>query len=362
MYLALSEAKKALGRTSPNPVVGVVIVKDDEIIATGYHKKAGESHAEQVALKAAGPAARDADLYVNLEPCCHQGRTEPCADALIRAGVRRVIAGVADPNPVVSGRGLTALKKAGVDVTHGVLEEECRRLNAPFFKFIQTQRPFVTAKYAMTLDGKTATVMGDSQWISNPQSRRRVHQLRNLTDAILVGTQTLLHDDPSLTTRGVVGGRDPIRVVLDPFGDIPADAKILANTSEAPTWIACGVEKHDALTKKVGHRAEVLPFELEHNGCIPIRLLLEELGRRKVMTLLVEGGGETLASFANANLLDKVFAFVAPRLIGGRAAPTPFGGRGTETMADGIPLKDVDVERIGDDVLITGTPTKCSPD
>lgn len=354
MRLALTEARRGLGRTSPNPMVGAVAVKGDQILAVGHHAMAGAAHAEQVLVQRAGAALRGAEVFVNLEPCCHQGRTPACTNALIEAGVGRVVAGVIDPNPLVSGRGVAALRAAGVEVEVPVLEAECRRLNAPFFKFIERRLPWVTAKYAMTLDGKIATREGDSRWISSERSRARAHHLRDQHDAVLVGARTLRRDDPALTTRGVAGGRDPVRVVLDPRGEIAASARVLTGSSEAPTWVACGLEVADALARRVASPHEVIALPLGPDGRLPLGALLEALAAREVMTLLVEGGGETLASLASEGLIDRVVAFVAPRLVGGREAPTPLGGEGVTRIADGLALEEVRCERLGDDVVIEG--------
>lgn len=354
MRLALAEARRGLGRTSPNPMVGAVVVRDGQILAVGHHTRAGCAHAERVAVERAGNGVKDADVYVNLEPCCHQGRTPACTRVLIQAGVRRVVAGVIDPNPLVSGKGFAALRAAGIEVVVPVLEAECRRLNAPFFKFIQHGLPWVTAKYAMTLDGKIATRTGDSRWISGPRSRTFAHELRDQHDAVLVGARTLQRDDPSLTTRGVPGGRDAVRVVLDPRGQLAAAAKVLTVPSSAPTLVACGEPFAAALAERIAAPHAVVALPVDPNGRLPLRALLRELARRELMTVLVEGGGETLASLAEAGLIDRVVAFVAPRLVGGRDAPTPLGGAGAERIAAGWSLDAVEWRRLGDDVVIDG--------
>ncbi|MBN1946097.1 MAG: bifunctional diaminohydroxyphosphoribosylaminopyrimidine deaminase/5-amino-6-(5-phosphoribosylamino)uracil reductase RibD [Bradymonadales bacterium] len=354
MRLAIAQARRGQGRTRPNPMVGVVVVRDDQVVATGYHTRAGAPHAERIALKEAGENARGAEIFVNLEPCCHQGRTGPCTEVLIEHAVARVVAGVNDPNPLVSGRGLATLKAAGIEVRCGVLQQECERLNAPFFKYIQTRLPLVVAKYAMTLDGKIATHTGDSRWISSRQSRLRAHRLRDACDAVLVGTRTLTTDDPSLTTHGLANSRDPIRVVLDPRGEISPSAKVLTLQSAAPTWVVCGPEGAGRVRGLVSPRDEVIAIELDERGFIPLPALLAELGRREIMSLLVEGGAQLLGSFFDGDLVDQVVAFIAPRIAGGGQAPSPFAGRGVERMADSVPLLDVEVERIGDDLLVRG--------
>lgn len=359
MRLALAEARRGLGRTSPNPHVGAVVVRGDEVVGLGYHTRAGAPHAEQVALEAAGEAARGAEVFVNLEPCSHHGRNSPCAERLIAAGVRRVVAGVVDPNPLVDGRGLRALRAAGIEVACGVLEAECAHLNAPFFKYIRTRRPWVTAKYATTLDGHIATAAGDSQWISGPRSRHEAHRLRDRHDAILVGAGTVRRDDPRLTTRGVPGGRDPVRVVLDPRGTIGPDAAVLRSESAAPTWVFCAEGVAGPLTERLGGRAEVIGLPLGEGaggeeGVLSVDAVLASLGARNVMTVLVEGGGATLGHFFAAGQIDEVVAFVAPRLVGGGAGVFPIGGAGVETVAQGATLEGVSVRRLGDDLMISG--------
>ena len=355
MRLAIVEARGGWGRTSPNPVVGAVVVRGQHVVATAHHEQAGRPHAERLVVERAAGAAQGAELFVNLEPCCHEGRTEPCTRALIEAGIRRVVAGCIDPNPLVSGRGLTALEKAGIEVVCPMLEDDCRRLNAPFFKFIREGLPYVTAKFAMTLDGKIAAHTGDSRWISNEQSRQRAHQLRDEHDAVLVGANTLVTDDPALTTREIVGGRDPIRVVLDPRGQIRDNAKVLVQESAAPTWVVCDRGVADALSKRLPSLHDVIGLPTQADGRLPIKQLMQALANRDVMTLLVEGGGETLASFVRDHLVDRVVAFIAPRLVGGRHAPTPLGGEGAVSVAEGVRLIDVITERLGDDLMLTGT-------
>jgi len=332
-------ARTAEGRTSPNPIVGAVIVRNGRIVATGYHRRAGEPHAEEEALNAAGDLARDAELYVTLEPCCHRGRREPCVDAVIRAGIRRVVIGVIDPNPLVSGKGLKALQASGIDAVCGVLESQCRKVNAPFFKLIQTRFPYVTAKFAMSVDGKTATHSGHSQWISGAGSRRFTHGLRDKNDAIMIGSRTLALDNPRLTTRGYGSGRDPIRVVLDPDGLIASDANVLNVQSSAPTWVVCGEETADDVAGRLPAGHEVIPVGLDERQRIPLEPLLRILGERDVMSLLVEGGGDTLAGFFEAGQIDRVVAVIAPLLVGGREAPTPLGGQGVAQMPDASRLR-----------------------
>ena len=355
MWRALQLAKKAEGRTSPNPVVGAVIVRDDRVVATGYHRRAGEPHAEEEALNAAGELAKGAELYVTLEPCCHRGRREPCVEAVIRAGLRRVIVGVIDPNPLVSGKGLEALQSSGIETECGVLEAQCRRANAPFFKCIQTGLPYVTAKFAMSVDGKTATHTGSSQWISGEGSRRFTHGLRDRNDAILIGSGTLTADDPRLTVRGIAGASDPIRIVLDPDGVIASDANVLTLESAAPAWVVCARSKAEQVAQRLPERHEVIAVDLDERGRISLEPLLRVLGQREVMTLLVEGGGDTLAGFFDIGHVDKVVAVIAPLLVGGRTAPTPLGGEGVAAMSNAPRLQNVEYMRVDDDMIMLGT-------
>lgn len=354
MRIALELAKGAVGQTSPNPAVGCVLVRDGRIVGLGAHLKAGEPHAEVHALRMAGDAARGATAYVTLEPCSHHGRTPPCADALIAAGVRRVVVGTVDPNPLVAGRGIARLREAGIDVTVGVLEAACRRLNETFNKYIIHRVPFVTVKTASTLDGKIATRTGHSRWITSPAARRYVHELRRRSDAVLVGVGTVIADDPQLTVRLPEGGENPVRVVLDSRLRLPLTARVLTD-GEAPTWVVTTARAPAERRRAIAERgAEVLVAGDGERVSIPA--LLSLLGARGIASLLVEGGGEVNASFFAARAVDKVVAFIAPKIVGGREAPTPVGGEGAAVMDEAVSLRDVEVTTIGPDVVITGYP------
>lgn len=360
MRLALELAGRARGRTSPNPLVGCVIVKDGEIIGEGYHQKAGTPHAEVHALREAGERAAGADVYVTLEPCSHYGRTPPCADALIAAGVRRVVAAMTDPNPLVAGRGLARLREAGIQVEVGLLEKEARKLNEGWLYYISRKMPFVIWKYAMTLDGKTATRTGDSRWISSEQSRLLVHQLRNEADGILVGSGTVLADDPALTTRLPEGGRDAVRIVVDSHGRTPPGAQVvrLAQISAAPTLIATTEQSSVTWRQQMqadGVEVLVLP---EQAGRVDLTALLQELARRGLVNLLLESGGELAWSMLAAGLIQKVYAFIAPKLAGGLMAPTPLQGAGIERMAAAITMQHGEWRQIGPDFLYIGYPAR----
>ncbi len=356
MKRVLRLAEKGKGRTSPNPMVGAILVKDGTVVGEGYHARAGEAHAEIVALRKAGPSSRNATLYLNLEPCTHYGKTPPCAPAVIEAGVGHVIIGMEDPNPLVRGRGIKALKEAGVTVRVGVLEEECRRLNEAFCKYIVKKEPFIILKIAATLDGRVATRQGDSKWISSDASRRLVHRLRNEVDGVLVGISTVLKDDPLLTTR-MVRGRDPWRIILDTHLRIPEKANVL-QTSPSKTIIAtteaAPKDKRNRL-EEVG--ASVLIFPSKQDK-VDLRACLSKLGEMGMMSLMVEGGTQINGSFLDEGLVDKVVLFLSPRLIGDHQALGIFGGHGVRDLSQAPVLKDMRVRKIGGDLLIEGYPTK----
>jgi diaminohydroxyphosphoribosylaminopyrimidine deaminase / 5-amino-6-(5-phosphoribosylamino)uracil reductase len=321
------------------------------VVGAGWHRRYGEAHAEVNALAEAGEAARGATLYVTLEPCCHHGKTPPCTDAILRAGVRRVVAALADPFPQVAGQGAALLRAAGVEVELGVGEAEAREQNAPYLKLLATGRPFVHAKWAMTLDGKIATRTGDSKWISNEASRRRVHDLRGRMDAIVVGMGTVRADDPQLTARPP-GPRTAVRVVLDSRGNLPAASHLARTAREVPVLVATAgtVERAEELR---GLGCEVLALAAVE-GRPDVRALLDELGRRRFTNVLVEGGAAVLGSFLDAGEVDEVHVFVAPRLAGGAEARTPVGGRGVERIAEALSVAGLRTELVEGDVLLTG--------
>jgi len=335
-------------------MVGAVLVKREIVVGEGYHARAGEPHAEIHALHAAGEKARGATLYINLEPCSHYGRTPPCAPALVRAGVKRVVIGMEDPNPLVKGRGLKILRKAGLDVKTGVLGEACERLNEIFCKYIQTRMPFVILKIAASLDGKIATSRGESKWITGEPSRRLVHQLRKQVDGLLVGVGTVLKDDPMLTAR-LTGGRDPYRIILDSRLRTPERAQVILHKPEktilATTDLAS--KKRKGYFEKAG--VSVLTLN-SIQGKVDLRSLLIRLGQLGFTSLLVEGGAEVNGSFLRSGLIDKILLFLAPKLIGGDEAYGIFGqGRGP-TLKDALLLHSLKVRKIGEDLLIEGYP------
>lgn len=352
MRMALRLAAKGLGRTSPNPAVGAVLVKNGEVIATGWHRKAGSPHAEAVALQRAGERAAGATLYVTLEPCSHTNkRTPPCSLAVIRSGVARVVAAMIDPNPQVSGGGLRHLKARGIDVTTGVLEAEARKQNEAFIKHITTGLPFVTLKAAQTLDGKIATASGESKWITGEPARRESHVLRNVNDAILVGINTVLSDDPSLTCR-LPRGRDPVRVVVDSGLRIPLTAAVLSGPSAARTIIAtlAGASKRKAARLQAAG-AEVLIVR-ERGGRVDLRDLMKKLGRKEMNSVLIEGGSEINASALKAGVVDKAVFFVAPLIMTGADSRCSVGGRSPSRLAGAVRTRDLSVRFAGRDMII----------
>ncbi|MDW7711015.1 MAG: bifunctional diaminohydroxyphosphoribosylaminopyrimidine deaminase/5-amino-6-(5-phosphoribosylamino)uracil reductase RibD [Deferrisomatales bacterium] len=357
MGVALEEARRGVGRTSPNPAVGCVVAREGRILGRGFHPAAGQPHAEVFALEQAGSDARGADLYVTLEPCSHHGRTPPCADRIVAAGVRRVVAAVADPNPRVAGEGLRRLREAGVEVAVGVREEEARRLNEGFFLSVREGRAFVHLKLAATLDGRIATRTGHSRWVTSEESRRRAHALRDACGAVLVGVGTAVADDPRLTVRlpGTAERRIP-RVVLDPGLRCPESLALLGPGEAGFTVLACAEGTDPARTRRIEARgARVLTFPRK-GPSLDLGALLAELYRGGTMEVLVEGGGETARSFLDAGLVDRVHLFLSPRLLGGRDAVPMVGGPSPERMDQAVPLTGLEVERVGPDLYLTGVP------
>lgn len=354
MRLALQLAQLAAGRTSPNPLVGAVIVHDDRVVGQGWHRKAGTSHAEVHALQQAGELARGADVYVTLEPCSHQGRTGPCCEALIAAGVKRVFIAMLDPNPLVAGNGAARLREAGIEVSEGLLAAEAARQNAAFIRWISSSMPLVSLKTAMSLDGKVAARSGHSQWITGEAARLAVHRLRDRHDAILVGVGTVLTDDPQLTARLPDGAKNPLRVVVDSQARTPLTAKVVCDEL-APTVIAVGEQapaERVAALRQAG--VEVWPIAVNSTGHVDLRQLLLRLGKAQISSVLVEGGAQINGSLWADNLVDRVYWFIAPKVIGGRSAPGPIGDPGLERVPGETELEEMSVEQIGDDILISG--------
>lgn len=355
MQLALDLAASAKGKTNPNPLVGAVIVKDGSIVGTGLHRKAGEPHAEVHAFRMAEEHAKDATLYVTLEPCSHFGKTPPCANLVKESGVKRVVVAMQDPNPSVAGRGIQLLRDAGIDVEVGVLEQQARRLNERFIHNMLTSRPFVISKFAMTLDGKIATYSGHSQWITEEEARSNVHELRDQVDAILVGVGTVLKDNPALTTRlQARNGKNPIRIVLDRELRTPLDAQIVQTSAAKTIIVTAEGQQHNASA------FENLGVELLYVPVIDRKLdlntMLDELYKRGITDLLVEGGGEVNASFLRQALIQKFLVYVAPKVLGGRNSITPFTGDDIETIDAAMLLQFAEVDKVGEDLRITAYP------
>jgi diaminohydroxyphosphoribosylaminopyrimidine deaminase/5-amino-6-(5-phosphoribosylamino)uracil reductase len=353
MRQALALAERGRGFVEPNPLVGAVVVQEGRLVGSGWHERYGAAHAEINALAEAGPAARGATLYVTLEPCCHQGKTPPCTEAILQAGIARVVAAMTDPFPQVAGQGERRLRQAGVQYQAGACQIEARRLNAPYLTLLTQGRPYVHLKWAMTLDGKIATRTGQSRWISNAASRRLVHQLRGRMDAIIVGIGTAVADNPLLTARPP-GPRTAARIVLDSHGRLPDTCQLVRTTSVAPTIVATTAavpQERGARLQQL--RCEVLPLPARE-GRPDVCTLLKELGRRRLTNVLVEGGAAVLGAFLDADLLDEVHAFIAPRLVGGTEARTPMAGRGRDTIAEALTLDHWQVATLENDVYLHG--------
>ena len=355
MKMAIAQAKKAVGRVSPNPMVGAVIVKKGEVVGLGYHRRAGSPHAEINALRKAGKKARNAELYVNLEPCCHYGRTPPCVDAIIESGIKKVIIGMKDPNPLVCGKGAARLRAAGMTTHTGVLEEECRKLNEIYIKYITRKVPFVILKVASSLDGKIATKSGDSRGISNNESLRCVHRLRDQCDAIMVGIGTIQADDPLLTTRlKGKAGKDPIRVIVDSSLKISSGARVFNVRSNAGVIVA--TTRRAARRKK--ERLEELGVKVVTTGSaggkVDLKRLMIALGKFEVTSLLIEGGTEITTSALKDGIVDKILFFYAPKILGGRTARGITAGEGVEYVRQALNVHDLKVRKKGEDILIEG--------
>ena len=358
MRRALALARRGLGKTSPNPAVGCVIVRDGIVVGRGWHKKAGTPHAEVHALNEARELAAGADVYVTLEPCAHFGKTPPCARALIAARVARVYVAMIDPNPLVAGAGIEMLRAAGIEVETGLLEEASRELNRPFIKWIQHKLPYVVLKSALTLDGQSATANGDSRWVTGDPARREVHRLRGRMDAIMVGVGTVFKDDPLLTCR-VPGGRDPLRIVVDSTLRIPLHAALFGVQSSAGTVVATCSRDEARLQAVAAKGARILSCRLSE-GRVDLADLFSQLGALGVQSVLLEGGSHLAGAALRAGLIDHCMIFLAPKLVGG-AGTGLFAGAGVALMADAIRLDGMTVKRIGVDLLVEGRPVKPVP-
>lgn len=353
MRLAMQLAGNAIGRTSPNPLVGAVIVKDNRVVGCGWHRKAGTPHAEVHALNQAGELAQGADVYVTLEPCAHYGKTPPCAKALVEAKVKNVYGGLLDVNPKVAGKGFKILEDAGIHVEYGFLQDELRKQNEVFFKWIEHKKPFVVLKAAMTLDGKIATATGQSKWITNETSRAYGYKLRDIYDGIMVGINTVIEDNPMLTAR-VDGGKNPIRIVVDSSLRIDINANVVQDKS-AKTIIATTdkVDK-DKILKLQAQDVDVIVVDKDENDKVDIEKLLDILGQQNICSILVEGGATLSGSFVAKKLVDKVYFFIAPKIVGGKEAKTPVAGTGILNLQEALALKDIQIEKLEEDILIIG--------
>jgi diaminohydroxyphosphoribosylaminopyrimidine deaminase / 5-amino-6-(5-phosphoribosylamino)uracil reductase len=355
MDQALRLASRGIGRTRPNPVVGCVIVAKGKVVGRGFHQRAGEPHAEVFALESAGDKARGATVYVTLEPCSHTGRTPPCAEALIKAGVKRVVAAMTDPNPKVSGRGVKMLEKAGIEVDVGVLEAKARLFNRPFITWISKGRPTLTLKMAASLDGKTATRTGESQWITGPEARMVVQGMRNRHDVVMVGIGTVLADDPRLNCR-ISGGRDPIRLVVDSNLRIPDSATIFNSSDSAPLMVAT-LKKHSKkkIKKLTDRNVQVVLCKETAAGQVDLADMMQRLGRLEITSVLSEAGGILSDALLNAGVVDRLALFLAPKLIGGQEAPGLLQGLGVKHLAKAQEIADLKVTKIGRDLFLEGT-------
>lgn len=353
MRLAMQLAGNAIGRTSPNPLVGAVIVKDNRVVGCGWHRKAGTPHAEVHALNQAGELAQGADVYVTLEPCAHYGKTPPCAKALVEAKVKNVYGGLLDVNPKVAGKGFKILEDAGIHVEYGFLQDELRKQNEVFFKWIEHKKPFIVLKAAMTLDGKIATATGQSKWITNETSRAYGYKLRDIYDGIMVGINTVIEDNPMLTAR-VDGGKNPIRIVVDSSLKIDINANVVQDKSAKTIIATTDKADKDKILKLQAQDVDVIVVDKDENDKVNIEKLLDILGQQNICSILVEGGATLSGSFVAKKLVDKVYFFIAPKIIGGKEAKTPVAGTGILNLQEALTLKDIQIEKLEEDILIIG--------
>ena len=362
MKLAIELALRGTGHTSPNPLVGAVIVKDNKIIGQGYHARYGDLHAERAALAACTQSPEGATIYVTLEPCCHHGKQPPCTDAILESGIKHVIIGSRDPNPLVSGKGSRILREHGIEVTEDFMREECDAINAIFFHYIQTGMPYVTLKYAMTMDGRIATRTGASRWITGEKARENVHKDRNRHAAILAGIGTVLTDDPLLNCR-IEGGKDPLRVICDTKLRIPLDSQIVRTAKEIPTIIAAGEDLDQSISSKLtalkAAGCRILPLPLK-DGHPDLHALMEALGKEKIDSVLIEGGSQIAWSALSCGIVNKIQTYIAPKIFGSQEAPGPVGGAGVELPAECFALGTPDIRMLGDDILIESEVISCS--
>ncbi|HHT9137347.1 MAG TPA: bifunctional diaminohydroxyphosphoribosylaminopyrimidine deaminase/5-amino-6-(5-phosphoribosylamino)uracil reductase RibD [Candidatus Wunengus sp. YC60] len=354
MAFALELAEKGRGRVEPNPMVGAVLVKDGRIVGKGYHQVFGGAHAEIHAIHEGGTNCKGATLYVSMEPCAHYGKTAPCVDAIIKAGIAKVVAAVIDPNPITSGKGIQKLKEGGVEVVVGVMEIQAKKVNAPFFKLMKKGLPYVTVKWAMSVDGKIATHTGESRWITSDESRKYVHKIRGQMDGILVGINTVMRDDPLLTCR-IEGGRNPKRIVVDSNAAIPVNSRLLSTINEGEIIVAVSTNAPRNRVEKLEQLGCKIVQTKDMNGRVDLKELFHRLGETKLTNILVEGGSRVITSVIEDRLADRVMVFVAPIIIGGEGAKSPVLGTGINKMSEAAEITEIMVTRFSNDIVVEGT-------
>lgn len=354
MALALKLAEKGRGKVAPNPMVGAVLVKNGKIIGNGYHQAFGGAHAEIHAIHEGGTNCKGATLYVSMEPCAHYGKTSPCVDAIIKAGITKVVAAVIDPNPITSGKGIQELKEAGVEVVVGIMEMQAKRLNGLFFKLMQKGLPYVTVKWAMSIDGKIATHTGESKWITSEESRKYVHKIRGQMDGILVGINTVMRDDPLLTCR-IEEGRNPKRIVVDSNAALPLNSHLLSTINESEIIVAVTKNAQLKRIQKLEQMGCRIVQTKDMNGRVDLKELFQRLGEMKLTNILVEGGSRVITSVIEDRLADRVMVFVAPIIIGGEGAKSPVLGTGINKIGEAAEIDEVEIKRFSNDIVIEGT-------
>ena len=353
MTLAIKLAKCGIGKVNPNPLVGAVIVKEKEIIGQGYHEKYGGSHAEVNAINNSIDSVEGSTLYVTLEPCCHFGKTPPCVNLIIEKGIKKVVIGHLDPNPAVCGKGVKKLREAGVEVVTGVMEDECRKINNVFIKYIKKEMPYVVLKTAMSLDGKIATYTGESKWITGSESRKKVHELRNDMVSIMVGVNTVILDNPKLTCR-IPGGRNPIRIIVDSKLRVPMNSEVVLSANKVKTIVATTkIAEKEKIRTLENLGVEVLIVEDNDRG-VDLKKLMIKLASMGIDGVLLEGGSSLNFSALEEKIVDKVIFYIAPKIIGGEQSKTPIGGKGIKLLSDSFKLKNLSVNSVGEDIVVEG--------
>lgn len=355
MALALELAEKGRGNVEPNPMVGAVLVKNGEIIGTGYHQAFGEAHAEIHAIHDGGKNCKGATLYISIEPCAHYGKTAPCVDAIVKAGITKVVIPVIDPNPITSGKGIQKLKEIGIEVRLGVMETQAIKLNAPFFKLMQRGLPYVIVKWAMSLDGKIATHGGDSRWITSEESRAYVHKIRGQVDGVLVGINTVVRDDPLLTCR-LEGGRNPRRIIVDSNAALPLHSQLIKTIGESEIMVAVTKNAPQERIENLKQLGCKIIQTKDTGGRVDFHELFRHLGEMKLTNILVEGGGGIITSLIEGHFADKIIVFIAPIIIGGEGAMSPVLGKGIDMMGKALKMSEINIKRFLHDIAIEGVP------